>query len=325
MRLSWGTNMAMAMGKAIFPTCLYEVPTCKPSAIKRGQATFFLCSGTPYFAKNQKLRTLFNIQSGKEPNDEHSLLLEIGKDYCCYAFWHSTTNSFDSLQFISFNEMEGEERLLQILAGMPKHNFQSVFVCSAFPQSLLTPSKYFSDNYEALDIIYDQPAQVYKHDSIPEWQIVNVYSLPSAIHAILEKTFSSIQYRHVYTPALKVYNGYVADNQLSVHFTPQHFRVVLKKDTAVQLAQTYFYTTPLDVIYYLLKICSEFELEQSSVYIILSGLVEKKSNLYTELHQYFSNVHFAHPPEIKLPDNEYPHYFFTSLYNLATCVSSVEV
>src|SRR5215213_3829672 len=100
-RLSWGTNMAIAIGNAIFPTCPYEVPTCKPSAIKRGQATFFFCSGTPYFAKNRKLKTLFNIQSGNGPGDEHSLLLEIGKDYCCYAFWHSGTNSIDDLQFVS--------------------------------------------------------------------------------------------------------------------------------------------------------------------------------------------------------------------------------
>ena len=275
--------------------------------------------------KIRNLKTLFNIQSGNGPGDEHSLLLEIGKDYCCYALWDSASHSIDSLQFISFTELEGEDSLAQIVAAIPKHNFQTVFVCSAFAQSLLIPSKYFNDSYEALDIIYDQPSQVYKHDRIPEWQIVNIYSLPAAIHTVLENSYSSIQYRHVYTPALKVYNGYVADNQMTVHFTPQHFRVLLKKDTAVQLAQTYFYTTPLDVIYYLLKICYEFELEQSSVYIILSGLVEKNSSLYFELHQYFANVHFAHPPEITLPENEYPHYFFTSLYNLATCVSSVEV
>ena len=275
--------------------------------------------------KIRNLKTLFNIQSGNGPGDEYSLLLEIGKDYCCYALWDSASHSIDGLQFISFTELEGEGSLAQIVAGIPKHNFRSVFVCSAFAQSLLVPSKYFNDNYEALDIIYDQPLQVYKHDRIPEWQIVNIYSLPSAIHAVLENSFSNIQYTHVYTPALKVYNGYVADNQMTVHFTPQHFRVLLKKDTAVQLAQTYFYTTPLDVIYYLLKVCYEFELDQSSVYIILSGLVDKNSSLYFELHQYFANVHFAHVPEIKLPENEYPHYFFTSLYNLAACVSSVEV
>jgi hypothetical protein len=267
------------------------------------------------------LKTIFDIRSDKEAGAEHSLLLEVGIDYCTYAFWNSATHCIDRLQFITFNEIEAEEHLPKIVAGINKNDFQSVYVCSALPQAILTPIKFFNNNYEALDIVYDQPAQEYKHDAIPEWQMVNMYSVPQAMHQLLQNSFSGVQYIHAYTPAIKVYNGYVADNQLAIHFTPQHFRVLLKKDAAIQLAQTYQYTTPLDVIYYLLKICYEFELDQSSVYIILSGLIQKDSRLFTELQQYFTNVHFAHPPELKLPDNSLPHYFFTSLYNLATCVS----
>jgi hypothetical protein len=301
------------------------VPTCKPSAIKGGKLLSFCVVELRTLQKNEDLKTVFDIRSDKGPGDDHSLLLEIGKDYCCYAFWNSAAHSIDGLRFISFPEIEGADSLSKIISGIPRRNFQSVFICSAFPQALLVPMKYFNGNYEMLDIIYDLPAQVYKHDSIPDWQIVNIYAIPSGIHSVVENSFVSPTYMHVYTPALKVYNGYVADNQLSVHFTPHHFRVLLKKDSAIQLAQTYYYNTPLDVIYYLLKICYEFELEQSSVYIILSGLVEKQSGLYKDMDQYFANVHFAHPPEIKLPDNEHPYYFFTSLHNLATCVSSVEV
>ena len=123
--------------------------------------------------------------------------------------------------------------------------------------------------------------------------MVNIYSMPSVFRDQMQQTFSSVQYLHAYTTAIKLYNGYLADNQLSVHFTPNHFRVLLKKDSAIQLAQTYFYATPLDVIYYLLKICYEFELDQASVSIILSGLVEKASNLYAELEQYFSKTSFG--------------------------------
>lgn len=267
------------------------------------------------------MKTLFDIRSDKETGTEHSLLLEIGRDYCSYAVWHKPTQTIDQLQFISFGETESEEYLQDIISGINQHSYESVYVCSALPQSVLVPTKYFNNNYDGLDVIYDQSAQEYLHDRIAEWQMVNVYALPMTLYQSIQQAFPNVQFLHAYTPGIKVYNGYVADNQLSVHFTPQYFRVLLKKDTAIQLAQTYYYATPLDVVYYLLKICYEFELDQSSVYIILSGLVEKRSNLFTELEQYFSNVHFAHPPELKLPDNSHPHYFFTSLYNLATCVS----
>ena len=274
--------------------------------------------------KNENLNTLFDIQSGKEISREHKLLLEAGSDYCCYAFWNSATQTFDALRYISFPETEAEETLSKIVTELGSYRFQSVFVCSAFPQAILTPSKYFHDNYEALDVIYDEPSPAYKHDRITDWHMVNIYSMPSVFRDQMQQTFSSVQYLHAYTTAIKLYNGYLADNQLSVHFTPNHLRVLLKKDSAIQLAQTYFYATPLDVIYYLLKICYEFELDQASVSIILSGLVEKASNLYAELEQYFINIHFAQATDIKLPGDSYPHYFFTSLFNLATCVSSVE-
>lgn len=248
-------------------------------------------------------------------------MLEVGKDFCTYAYWHKPSNTIDRLRFISFQETEGEEHFPAILAGFGGQTFQGVYVCSAFPHSVLVPAKYFNGNYEALDVIYDQTGQEYLHDRVAEWQLVNMYTLPKTLHQNIAQKFSKAEYVHAYTPAIKVYNGYVADTQLTVHFTPQYFRVLLKKEAAIHLAQTYSYTSPLDVVYYLLKICYEFRLEQSSVYLILSGLVEKDSSLYVELEQYFINLHFAHPPEVKLPDDSHPHYFFTSLYNLATCVS----
>lgn len=267
------------------------------------------------------MKTLFDIRSDSAIGNDHVLLLEAGTDYCSYAFWHRPTNSIDRLQFHSFNELEAEKKLDDILKECKDFEFESVVVCSAFPQALLVPTKYFNDDYSLLNVVYSSPAQEYLHDAIPDWQMVTIYSFPGSLHQSFQKLFSSIQFFHAYTPAIKVYNGYVADNQLSIHFTPQHFRVLLKKDSAIQLAQTYHYQTPLDVVYYLLKICYEFELEQSSVHLILSGLIEKASSLFTEIHQYFTNVHFAHPPEIKLPESEQPRHFFTSLYNLAACVS----
>lgn len=271
--------------------------------------------------KNKALKILFDIGADVELSTDDRLLFEVGKDYCSYAYWNPSTNTIHHLQFISFEEVEAEKDLLEIINSVKNNRFDSVVICSAFAQALLVPTKYFNNNYQTLDIIYDQQAQEYKHDAIPEWQMITIYSLPQKIAGLFQDSFSNVQFLHAYTPAIKMYNGYVADNQLSVHFTPQHFRVLLKKDTAIQLAQTYWYKTPLDVIYYLLKICYEFEMEQSSVHLILSGLIEKNSTLFGELYQYFTNIHFAHPPEIKLPDNSYPQHFFTSIYNLATCVS----
>jgi hypothetical protein len=148
--------------------------------------------------------------------------------------------------------------------------------------------------------------------------MVNLYAIPQTIYSLLERLPSKKIY-NAFTPALKIYNGFVAEDQICVHFSINSFRVIVKKTQKVQLAQNYFYKSPLDVVYYLLKICYEFGLKQKELYLVLSGLVEADSALYKELHSYFENLHFAHAPLIDLPSDKHPHHFFTSLYNLAAC------
>lgn len=244
----------------------------------------------------------------------------MGRDHCCYAYLHKPSAAISRIQLTSFDEPEVEEQLPTLFETLRGHDFESVVVSSAFPQALLYPQKYFKDGYTALDLVYDQPMQAYFHDRIFEWQIVNMYAMPKAVNNAIREAFVNVQYFHTYTPTIKIYNGYVADQQLSVHFTGQYFQVMLKKDAAVHLLQTYAYKTPLDVIYYLLKICYEFNLPQAEVFVILSGLVARESALFTDLQQYFTNLHFAQQPEISLPESPYPQYFFTSIYNLAACV-----
>lgn len=248
------------------------------------------------------------------------MLLEIGKDHCSSALFHKATNTIERIRLTTFDHLETGNYLPAIVGPLKNTAYRSVVVSSAFPQALLFPSKYFKKEYAALDLVYDAPAQDYFYDSIPEWQMVTAYSLPQAVSKQLHAAFPSAYYFHCYTPAIKIYNGYMAGHQLSVHFTDQFFRVLLKKEAAIHLAQTYAFKTPLDVVYYLLNICYEFNLSQQDAFLILSGLVEKDSALFTTLQQYFANVHFAQQPEIELPESPYPQYYFTSIYNLAACV-----
>lgn len=272
-----------------------------------------------YFAKKAGLKTQFDIDSEKERPGEQTLLIELGKTHCHTAYLHKSTHSIDRIQIFSVDEFTAVEEVKELIGSL-KHRFESTVVCSAFPQALLFPTRFFNNTYAVFDAVYDEPAQVHLHDNIPEWQMVNLYSLPERMDALFQESFSSVQYLHTYTPSIKIYNGYVGGDQLSVHFTEQYFRVLLKKDSHVHLAQTYFYKTPLDVVYYLLKICSEFHLAQADVYLILSGFVDKQSNLFSELQQYFRHIGFLPQPEIALPASEHPHYYFASLYNLAACV-----
>ena len=249
------------------------------------------------------------------------LLLEIGEDFCCYALLKGRERNFYQIKYFTYDQTQDEERLAGILNDLKNENCEKLIVCSAFSQSMLVPNKYAEQARSLLNAVHDLPSQKFFSDGIPEWQVITAYSMPESIFHLIAERFSSVQFFHAYTSGLKIYNGFVASDQVDIHFTTKHFRALVKKDKHVQLAQTYSYKTPLDVAYYLLKICYEFKLKQSEVFVIVSGLIDQDSAMYNELHNYFLNLHFAQAPAYSLPDNEYPHHYFTSLYNLAACVS----
>jgi hypothetical protein len=125
---------------------------------------------------------------------------------------------------------------------------------------------------------------------------------------------------HAFTCQLRSYNGFVAEDQMTVHFTGKEIRVIAKRDQQLKLVQSYFYTAPMDVVYYLLSIAREYGFSQSGTTLILSGLISEESAMYKELHQYFSAVHFWKPVTKAILQNEHPQHFFSSIYNLAGCV-----
>ncbi len=266
------------------------------------------------------MNTLLDIGRDSAAASGQTLLLEVGRDQCFTALFDKQANSISRLHMAAFDELEGEALLRPLLEEYAGRRFESVVVCSAFPQALLFPKKVFKKDFTALNTVYDLPAQAYFYDSLDEWQMINAYAVPESLYDTVTDLFPDARFLHCYTPTIKIYNGYVADHQLSVHFSGRSFRVLLKKDMAVHLVQTWQYRAPLDVVYYLLCICQAFGLQQGQVFLILSGLVEKNSALVAELQQYFTNVHFAQQPEISLPQSGYPPYYFTAVYNLAACV-----
>ena len=267
------------------------------------------------------MKSLFHIYDGEISGEGNVLLLEIGPDHFSYAVFDKERQSINALQYFSVDEFEMESELPSLVESISYKDFSQVWICSAYPCALLIPAGYNGESTALLDLLYEQPLQQYFKDEINEWQMVNAHSIPSGVTAILMRQFPAARFIHSHSTALKISTNDASEDQIAVHFTTQYFRVVVKKSSVVELAQMYSYKTPLDVVYYLLKICSELHLSQSATLILLSGLVEEASALYKELHNYFLNLHFTTYSPVSLPGHEYPNHFFNATYKLAACVS----
>ncbi|MDB5197068.1 MAG: hypothetical protein JWP88_1439 [Flaviaesturariibacter sp.] len=265
------------------------------------------------------MNTVFDIEGEVENPD--LVLCEWGENYCSIAGFNAQSKTLHRLRYFSFENAATKndiDVLLDYVKSISSANSKVVF-CAAFPEAVLVPKKLYKPELVFLQELYGTNSMMLA-DHIGEWQLVNSYSFPPVILQAIRQNFSSATYYHVHTPALKIYNGFDEAAQITVHFTPSVFRVVVKKAGQVMLVQMYRYKTALDAVYYLLKIMEELDMPKVETAVIVSGLVEESSGLYKELHQFIQNLQFAKPSHISIKSDLPPHYF-TSLYNLAACVS----
>lgn len=266
------------------------------------------------------MKTLFHIGTDEYQEDNAVLLLEIGTDHINYSWYQDVSNALVELKYCSIDEFEIKSALETILEEAKKSNPVRVFICSAFPSSFLTPLKYTSKADALLQLTYDAPAQAFFRDNINDWQLVNSYSLAEDIYAMINEVYPEAQYLHEYTPALKNSSASGGEDKIFIHFTTQFFRILVKKGAHIELVQTYAYKTPLDVVYYLLKIVAEIGVDQAEVSVYLSGLIEEASALFIEIRNYFLHISFYTNTSVSLPENDLPGHFFASTSNLAVCV-----
>lgn len=268
------------------------------------------------------MNTVFEIGNPSHDPGADAFFLEIGQTFCSLSLIKSDAKSASFIGAYAFDALSLDESIDKVLNMIPdkQHHFQNSVISPAFAEALLVPNKFYHHKSALVNSIYNKNLFFTLNDPIAEWQVVNTYTIPVSVHTKLSERFPYASYIHAYTPLLKIYNGFTSDHQISAHFIGKQFRVMVKKHHQVQLVQTYTYSSPMDVVYFLLKICSEFQLPQDEIQIIISGLIDENSALYKELHNYFLNLHFAISNTLVLPEHHHPTHFFTSIHNLAACV-----
>lgn len=276
-------------------------------------------------ARNQyALKQLFYIKNTDAGEIVQPVLsLEIGKSHFSFAITDKSGDELYTLAYYSAGETDSEE-LAGVFAEHPELNrtFYSVQVCYDYSKHALVPNRHFSDSDSTaiLDTMHGKNGQsAIFSEPVHEWQLYNVYAVPQNVQGWISKKFPAAVYRHHFTLGMKTM-PYGPSDRLLVNIHTDEFSYVAIKDYKLLIAQTHSYASPEDICYYLLKTCHEFSLSQEEVQLTVTGLIEKDSQLYREMYQFFVNVEFREPGW-HLPAAGYPAHYFTTLNDIARCAS----
>lgn len=266
------------------------------------------------------------VSEQKGESTKQVLSIRIGEWH--FGFAISSGNAGELYKLTWYTDTEINEKTLEEIylmhpeLGVP---YQHIFICYDYPQSILVPITQYKHDEARLMLqtmfgISGKDAIV--NEPVSGWQMHNVYAVPKDVYDWVYKHFPASNYWHTYTIGIKNIVTTDFEGSLSADFRTDEFSLVVTRGNKLLLTQTFPYSTPADFIYYLLDACRQFSFSQETVRVYLSGLIDKESALYKELHQYFLHIKFR-DSEWKIPASEeqrYPAHFFTSLNDLAKCV-----
>jgi Protein of unknown function (DUF3822) len=268
------------------------------------------------------VKQLFHIEAiDVNESVQPVLSIRLGEKHCCFSITDYISNQLKDLAYYTTDEVNGIF-LNELFATHDRLNspFYKVLICyDYFTSSLIAFKNY---KHEDAGVLLNTMFGLNKTSSviseaIAEWQLYNVYAVPEDVKLWMHQKFPSAKYWHQYTLNIKNSKADGANGHFLLDIRKEDFTLLASVNNEIVLAQTFQYATPVDVLFYLMNVCRQFGLSQQQVKVDLSGLVDRQSALYNDLHQYFMFVEFR-DADWKT-DNEYPAHFFTSLNDLSGC------
>ena len=247
------------------------------------------------------------------------LLMRAGERHFAAAITDHATGQIHQLVYYYEEEGLSADQVREILEqeGMTGLPFYKVKCGYDFPgQSLLSSAGYRQDEASH----WKQPGMLLITEQLPEWQLYNIYPVPVDLYQLLHSRFPSIEYRNQFSAGLKQLDAARSAGTIQLDIRHADFTILAAREGRLLLSHSSEYQAPDDIIYFLLRICRQFELSQEFVQLEISGLIDRDSALYKELYQYFLLIRFREP-SWKMPGSNYPAHFFTSLNDISQCVS----
>ncbi len=274
------------------------------------------------------VKTTFNIQSDHSDRSDVRLFVEIAPQQLSFLTLENT-NYFSNLISFSFtksiNECIDDVKKILVEPLCSNHYAQTTIIWT-MPENILVPDRWRQKNIEEdmLNLVFGPNiASTHRVDELANDQMINIYRIPGNVEKIIYQTFSNCRQYHQFS-ILPIVN--VKETTLLCIFYHSFFSVLLHIEGKIQFARYFNFNVPEDVIYNLLNICKNYNIDNKEIQINLAGLIEKQSTLYSEIYKYFLHISFLHNMteagfyKINEDFQSYPEHFFSHLFAIATCV-----
>jgi len=277
----------------------------------------------------QKTISIYSERTSSSPLNNRNLVVEIGKQHIACLVKEEKDGSVIALEYFQQDEpvADWQEALheLRLHSMLLDKVYAKTQVYYNVAEAVQVPSHKFNEDTAAmyLELSYGPAVnRVIKYDKLHSAEsLYNVYRVDASLAEMVNRAFISIEEQHSYTSLLThllATQAPAIGNTFTIQFYPGYFVVAALRNNKLQLVQAYDYVQGEDVLYHLMNIAHQLEIDTTDVLVNVGGAIED-AQLHTSLKNTFPRLQFQLNTQVKLlqDDDAIPAYYLTPFLNLA--------
>lgn len=163
-------------------------------------------------------------------------------------------------------------------------------------------------------------------DRLEDLGIVNVYAMPEQVNSDIARIFPGSKQCHVSSVLIDClyvnYKNLMGAGKMFLNIREEEFDLVIFSGKQLRYSNSFPFRVPEDLIYYVIFVMEQMNLNPEEIPLILLGTTDKKSRIFEMLFRYVRTVEFAGRNETYgysyIMDDLPGHWYYT-LFNSEQC------
>jgi len=251
--------------------------------------------------------SFFNDSFSISKTSSYFLSLQLQSDSYTYAIIDTVTKRFVAVKHETFDEAmlikpigDKLDSMLKNDAFLNKH-YKSVHFGFVSQKSTLVPKVLFDKAYLKDFFQFNQnlsDSEELHFNYLKNTGAYNIFAIPSDLTTMLVNRFPEIQFYHHATPFIENALGVALTLKMkmpSIHINvnTEFVDIAGVSGDKMVLYNSEVYRSIEDILYHLLNVASQLEMQPAKCYLFISGDILPKSNAGKTLKRYFPNVRYT--------------------------------
>ncbi|MEQ8623546.1 MAG: DUF3822 family protein [Vicingaceae bacterium] len=240
--------------------------------------------------------------------DQLKLNLQVSKNYLFASHFDPANRQYVSLEEYYLGNHDSwymmQENAATILKKLGASNGNTTASVNLIDHNYaLVPLALLDENKLATYLNFNSLAHqdeqlIYQFDILESQQAAIVYGIPLSVNRMLESQLSNYNWSHFAFPLLEsILLSSTQEATLYLHIQYNRFDVVYVDNKKLKFFNSFNYQTVEDLIYFLLYVMEQLNLDRESIPVELIGEFDEQSAIYEMLFKYIRKVSIGKRPQ----------------------------